>query len=137
MAELNILLVEDDPIDVRSVKRALNGRFGSVELQTAWHGKEALALLGGNCAGNPPNLILLDLNMPVMNGFELLTALKADEQWRRIPAVVFTTSAEDHDVQQSYGLGAAGYLVKPLSSAEFTETMGDFLNYWERCELRC
>ena len=139
MSGLNVLLVEDDPIDVRSVRRALAGYLHSVDLHVAAHGKEALEFLSGDASGRTPeelpNVILMDLNMPVMNGFELLSALKADRELRAIPAVVFTTSAESQDVAQSYALGAAVYLVKPLSSGEFNAAVMDFLNYWERCEF--
>ncbi|MCA9432907.1 MAG: response regulator, partial [Candidatus Omnitrophica bacterium] len=81
-----------------------------------------------------PNLIVLDLNMPIMGGLEFLGALKSDPALRQIPVVVMTTSSERKDIERSYDLGAAGYMVKPLDHEEFVTKVKRLHDYWKSCE---
>jgi len=82
-----------------------------------------------------PGLILLDLNLPFMNGFEFMRALKADSDLRRIPVIVLTTSEQEADRDKAFALGAAGYIVKPLDFKQFVKVATAFDAYWSLCEL--
>jgi CheY-like chemotaxis protein len=117
-----ILLVEDDCVDVMAVQRVLKDLDVRNELVYAANGEETLAYLQDK-DHELPCVILLDLNMPKMNGLELLTALRADETLKDIPAVVVSTSAEKQDMARSFELGAAAYVIKCFSYPEFRERM--------------
>jgi CheY-like chemotaxis protein len=131
--ELSILLVEDDPVDAMIVTRAFEKARVDSSLRVACNGVEALELLRGEAAGRDeklPVLILLDLNLPLMNGHELLAQLKADPRLRRIPVVVLSTSARERDVEECYDRGAAGYVVKPVGFDECVHAMEVIARYW-------
>ncbi len=128
-----ILLVEDDLVDVMTVKRALRELKISNPLQVAHNGEDALALLR-QTGTILPGLILLDLNMPRMNGVEFLRAIKADSHLRRIPVTVLTTSREEQDRVHSFDLGVAGYMVKPIDFARFVEVLRTIQDYWTQSE---
>jgi CheY-like chemotaxis protein len=136
---LNILLVEDDEVDVMNVRRAFKKGHITNPLYVAGNGIEALAMLRQN--GHPATvpldrrLVLLDLNMPKMNGIEFLTELRADPHLKKIPVVVLTTSNEDRDRVSAYDLNVAGYLLKPVTFATFVETMTTLNQYWALCEM--
>ncbi len=137
---LNILLVEDDALDVMNVQRAFKKNNILNPLYVAGNGLEALALLRPQEDGSwamPPErrLVLLDLNMPKMNGIEFLRALREDPVLHALPVVVLTTSDEDRDKVESYALGVAGYILKPVTLASFVETMAVLNNYWMLSEL--
>ena len=130
----SILLVEDDIVDVMSVKRALRDLNVPSPLEVAGNGEEALARL--RTPERPlPGIILLDLNMPRMNGIDFLKVLKADERLRRIPVVVLTTSKEEKDRLESFNLSAAGYMVKPVEYAGFVEVVRTIQRYWNLSEM--
>ena len=124
-----ILLVEDDRMDAMTVKRAMRELNVANPLVRAANGEEALEYLR-NDDYDKPCVILLDLNMPRMNGIEFLEAAKADEQLKKIPVVVLTTSGEKRDIIDSFNLNAAGYMVKPLDYEKFVETMRAIDIYW-------
>jgi CheY-like chemotaxis protein len=130
----NILLVEDEPADAHLVRLALKENKVFCRLFHVFDGLEALAFLrqeGEQNANVPrPDLILLDINMPRMNGAELLAAVKADEQLASIPVVVLTTSDIDRDISASYQLGAAGYITKPIDIDQFIDAIRQLDNYW-------
>jgi CheY-like chemotaxis protein len=128
-----ILLIEDDLVDVMTVKRALRELKMTNPLRVASNGEEGLASLRSEnqCA---PGLILLDLNMPRMNGLEFLQVVKADDQLRRLPVVVLTTSAQANDRLESFNLGIAGYIIKPVDFTNFVEVMRSIQDYWSHCE---
>jgi len=112
-----ILLVEDDELDVISVERSLKKISQEHKLYTAYNGIEALEMLK-NADGElnfVPDLILLDLNMPKMNGIEFLKVLKNDEVLSAVDVLVMTTSGDDADRKVTEGLGVSGYLIKPLN----------------------
>ena len=117
-----ILLVEDDKVDIMTVKRALEEINVTNQLDTAHNGEEALKHLR-NTKIEIPCLILLDLNMPLMNGIEFLEVVKKDEKLKKIPVVVLTTSKEDQDKIDSYNLGVAGYMIKPVEYVDFVHVM--------------
>ncbi|MFM7887926.1 MAG: response regulator [Pseudanabaena sp.] len=124
-----ILLVEDSLIDIMILKRGLKEINAHNPLHVSHDGESALQFLKEQNQ-NYPVLILLDINMPRMNGLEFLAMIKQSPQWRRIPVVVLTTSQEDCDRQTSFELGAAGYVVKPLSYSVFVEHLKVIYEYW-------
>ena len=129
-----ILLVEDDRVDVMMVKRALKDLNVTNLLVHTPNGKEAFEYLTGE--GNErPCIILLDLNMPRMNGIELLKVIKADGELKKIPVVVLTTSRDTEDKFETFELGAAGYIVKPADYKKFVEAMRTIDIYWTLSEL--
>ena len=136
---INILLVEDDEVDVMNVRRAFKKGRITNPLYVAGNGIEALEMLRdkGHPAIIPTDrrLILLDLNMPKMNGIEFLTELRADPLLKQIPVVILTTSNEDRDRVSAYNLNVAGYLLKPVTFATFVETMTTLNQYWALCEM--
>jgi CheY-like chemotaxis protein len=129
-----ILLVEDDSVDAMTVKRALKDLNVANLLVHTLNGEEALNHLRAKGNGKPC-VILLDLNMPKMNGVELLKIVKADGVLKSIPVVVLTTSQEEQDVVESFKLSAAGYIVKPVDYKKFVEAMRTIDIYWTLSEL--
>lgn len=128
-----ILLVEDDQVDVMTTRRALKEIHVANPLVVCEHGEEALDYLRN--ADELPCIVLLDLNMPVMNGIEFLRSVKEDVRLRRIPAVVLTTSEEKLDKERSFDLGAAGYMPKPVDYRNFVDIMRSIDRYWTLSEL--
>jgi CheY-like chemotaxis protein len=129
----DILLVEDEPADAHLVRSALKENKVLCNLHHVLDGVEALAFLRREApyADAPqPDLILLDLNMPRMNGREFLAAAKADEALKMIPVVVLTTSDVERDVVASYKLGAAGYITKPVDMDQFIDAIRQLDGYW-------
>lgn len=124
-----ILLAEDDKIDQKSVQRAFVDLRISNPLVIVQDGQEALDHLKDS-KNKRPCLILLDLRMPVMSGIEFLEAVKKDEVLKLMPVVVLTTSKEDEDLKQSFELGAAGYIVKPVDYKQFVEVVRTIHLYW-------
>jgi CheY-like chemotaxis protein len=127
----HILLAEDLPADAALVRAALHeGRFYCT-LDVVEDGEQALAYLKGERPGaRRPDLVLLDLNLPRMNGREVLAAMKADDDLRLIPVVVLTTSDVERDVEQSYSLGAVGFVTKPLDVNDFFRAVHAIEDYW-------
>lgn len=128
-----LLLVEDSAADARLVREALSENDMDVDLRVARDGAEALELLFG-AAGGPtrlvPDLILLDLNLPGVDGLHVLERLKADPRLRQIPVVVLTTSAAARDVGAAYDLHANSYVVKPVNFLEFVQAMRSIEAFW-------
>lgn len=129
-----ILLVEDDQVDAMTVKRALKEIKVTNPVKVAGNGEEALDFLKDK-GNDKPNIILLDLNMPKMNGIEFLKVVKNDEDMRKIPVVVLTTSREDQDRVESFSLSVAGYMVKPVDYLKFVDVVKAIDLYWTLSEL--
>ncbi len=128
-----ILLVEDDPADVELTQYTIAKSKIHIDMHTAGDGVEALAFLRqeGNYAGVPrPDLILLDLNMPRMDGRTFLAEMRADDNLKAIPVVVLTTSSSDEDILKSYKLGANCYVTKPVGLDEFTKVVKTIEDFW-------
>jgi CheY-like chemotaxis protein len=137
MAErpLNILLVEDDEVDVMNVRRAFERNRLTNALFVAGNGLEALAMLKEKQIPSDRRLVLLDLNMPKMNGIEFLEALRADPELSGTPVVVLTTSNDDQDKHDAYNLNVAGYLLKPVTFNSFCDRMATLDRYWSQVEM--
>ncbi|MGF1479622.1 MAG: response regulator [Cyanophyceae cyanobacterium] len=136
---INILLVEDDEVDVMNVKRAFRKSNISNPLYVADNGIKALEMLrthdGAAAVPGTRRLILLDLNMPRMSGLEFLKELRADPALKATPVIVLTTSDEDKDRVEAYNLNVAGYILKPVTFANFAEAIVTLNKYWALCEM--
>jgi CheY-like chemotaxis protein len=132
---LHILLVEDDDVDVMNVRRAFQRNNITNPIHVASNGLEALQLLRSGQVPGDRRLILLDLNMPKMNGIEFLQALRADPELAAAPVVVLTTSNDDQDKIDAYNLNVAGYLLKPVTFSNFCERMTTLNKYWTLVEM--
>jgi len=136
-----ILLVEDDQVDVMTVERAFKMNKIINPLFVCSNGEEALKFLchEGTYSDQEkaprPGIILLDLNMPIMNGIEFLKIIKADDYLKRIPVVVLTTSKEEEDRVESFKLSVAGYIIKPVEFEKFVEAVKLIDLYWTLSEL--
>ena len=128
------LLVEDDKVDAMTVKRALKELQIPNQLNVTTNGEEALEYLQ-NSVNELPIIILLDLNMPKMNDIEFLMVMKQDPNMKKIPVVVLTTSQEEQDKIESYNLGVAGYVHKPVDYSQFVDAMRIINQYWNISEL--
>ncbi|MEL6863660.1 MAG: response regulator [Bacteroidota bacterium] len=129
-----ILLVEDDHVDAMTVKRAFRDIRVSNAIVHLENGEEALRYLRAENQPKPA-IILLDLNMPRMNGIEFLDVVKNDLQLRSIPIVVLTTSTEYNDRTESFQYSVAGYMVKPVIYSEFVDMIQTISTYWSNSEL--
>jgi CheY-like chemotaxis protein len=135
---LHILLVDDDDIDVMNVQRAFRKNNILNPLFVARDGIEALEVLRGEGPMPMPKerrLVLLDLNMPRMNGLEFLRAIRDDAELRCLTVIVLTTSDDERDKVEAYNLNVAGYIVKPVTFIAFVEAMAALNKYWSINEL--
>jgi CheY-like chemotaxis protein len=133
--QLNILLVEDDEIDVMTVRRAFRKNNITNPLKVAGDGIEALEMLRSGEIPPENRIILLDINMPRMDGIEFLRELRADPALRSTTVVVLTTSNEDRDRIHAYELNVAGYILKPVTFVSFVESMTMLNKYWTLMEF--
>ena len=136
----HILLVEDDEVDVMNVKRAFKKNEISNPVYVACTGLEALAILRGEQGDFPTSsderrVILLDLNMPKMNGIEFLQELRQDPALRSLVVIVLTTSDQERDRVEAYKLNVAGYILKPVTFTKFVGIISTLNDYWSICEM--
>ena len=129
-----VLLVEDDNIDAMTVARAFKDLKLTNRLARCTNGEEALAYLR-DPSHEEPCVILLDLNMPRMNGTEFLKVAKNENCLKTIPVIVLTTSNEERDVVESFRLSVAGYIIKPVDYKKFVEAIRTIDLYWTLSEL--
>jgi two-component system, chemotaxis family, response regulator Rcp1 len=130
---IDILLVEDNPGDVRLTQEALKDSKVKNTLHIVTDGVEAMDFIyhRGNFHAAPrPDIILLDLNLPRMDGREVLQAIKQEESLRRIPIVIMTTSDDEHDILHAYDLYANCYITKPVDFQRFIEIVKTIENFW-------
>lgn len=132
MKKLTILLIEDDEIERMKFKRVCEKNDFCHTVEEASNGEVALNILGRD---HLPDIILLDLNMPKMDGIEFLKKLKATEALKFIPIIVLSTSNNYNDVKQCYEIGASGYMIKPLHFEEYKQKIVSLIKYWESNEL--
>lgn len=133
-SDMLILLVEDDEVDSLTVKRALEDLKVTNPIVIAPNGEEALAFLRADNKKRPI-IVLLDLNMPKMEGIEFLRMTKQDEALKGIPVVVLTTSTSEQDKIDSFALGVAGYMIKPVDYEQFLDMVRTLDLYWTASEL--
>lgn len=130
---VEILLVEDNPADVKLTQQALEDGKIANNLRVARDGEEALAYLnreGQFAEASRPDLVLLDLNLPKMNGWEVLKAVKANPDLRRLPVVILSTSGMEEDVLRSYDLHANCYVTKPVDLDQFIKIVQEIKEFW-------
>ena len=128
LTQLTILLAEDDPGHARLIVKNLRRGLIANPIVTVGDGQAALDYLFGPAGGNgaaevPPLLVLLDLNMPVLDGYQVLARLKADERTRHIPVVVLTTTDDPREIARCYDLGCNVYVTKPVDYEHFSEAI--------------
>jgi CheY-like chemotaxis protein len=134
--EIEILLVEDNPDDLEMTRRALQKANLANRIQVARDGTEALDFIfcegahAGRKIENVPRLILLDLKLPKVDGFEVLRRLKNDERTKSIPVVALTSSREQRDLIETYHLGVNSYIVKPVDFEQFAQAVQKLGVYW-------
>ncbi|MEM1253065.1 MAG: response regulator [Cyanobacteria bacterium P01_H01_bin.21] len=130
--DVTVLLVEDSPTDAAILAAAFDEAGCQLMLQTAHTGDEALTLLhqidGGPSAY--PRLILLDLNLPGKNGYEVLGEIKNNNLWQTIPIIVLSSSATPHDIERSYQLRANAYITKPTSFSDYQVIAQKIYDFW-------
>ncbi|MDO3383100.1 response regulator [Gilvimarinus algae] len=137
-----ILLVEDNPDEAELARLAFGRIEGDYDLHIVNTGEEAMRVLFayGQCEesalGCKPALILLDIDLPRLSGFELLRQLRASADYQHTPVVFLTTSDESRDVARGYSLGVNSYLLKPLDFERFTELLQSVSNYWLKYNTR-
>jgi CheY-like chemotaxis protein len=134
MKTLKILLIEDDMIEVMKLNRAISSLKLPHKIIEANNGEEALKLLKEK--DNIPDIILLDLNMPKINGIEFLGILKNDATLKYVPTIILTTSSNQRDLLACYEIGIAGYVLKPLKYEEYVSKIEKLLAYWSINELK-
>lgn len=133
--QLNILVVDDDDVDVMNVQRAFKKGNIPNPLFVAGDGLQGLEVLRGDTFPKTNRLVLLDLNMPRMNGIEFLRELRADPELKATTVVVLTTSNDTRDKVEAYNLNVAGYLTKPVTFGNFVDLMVTLNKYWMLVEL--
>ncbi|MCW9023828.1 MAG: response regulator [Gammaproteobacteria bacterium] len=133
-----IMLVDDDEVDAMNVQRAFSLHKINNPLYIAGNGVDALAMLRGKHETKlspMPKIILLDINMPKMNGIEFLRELRADPALRALCVVILTTSDEDRDRQAAYELNVSGYVLKPIEPEKFNEAIHTLYQFWSLIRL--
>lgn len=134
MKNLKILLIEDNMIEVMKLNRSISKLEMNHTIIEANNGEDALKLLSNK--DNLPDIILLDLNMPKINGIEFLSILKKDDTLKYIPTIILTTSDHQTDLISCYEIGIAGYVLKPLKYEEYVSKIETILAYWSINELK-
>ncbi|MFQ5796250.1 MAG: response regulator [Candidatus Bipolaricaulia bacterium] len=132
--QLKVLLVEDNPDDIEITEQALKKSRFDCDLFVVRDGEEALNFLHrreGHRDAPRPDLILLDLNLPKIDGREVLVQIKQDEKLRRIPVIVLTVSEYEKDIAKAYNSGASSYITKPVDFRGFVKIMETVRDYWE------
>ncbi|MDA9906793.1 response regulator [Flavobacteriaceae bacterium] len=131
--ELKILLIEDDTIELMKLNRAMLSLNMNHKVTEVNNGEDALELLLNK--EYYPDIILLDLNMPKINGIEFLSILKTNESLKFIPTIILTTSSNKKDLLECYNIGIAGYVQKPLKYQDYIAKINILLSYWSANEL--
>jgi CheY-like chemotaxis protein len=133
--QLNILVIDDDEVDVMNVQRAFKKGNITNPVFVAGDGIQGLEMLRDPTFPRANRLVLLDLNMPRMNGIEFLRELRADPELKATTVVVLTTSNDTRDKVEAYNLNVAGYLTKPVTFTNFVDLMAALNKYWMLVEL--
>lgn len=132
-SDKSILIIEDNPDDGLLTMRALK-KLNYKNIRLAENGSQALDYLYNENTGNnehlPPDLILLDLNLPIIDGFTILKKIRSSKSTKRTPVIVLTSSGEEKDIRKSYDLGANSYIRKPVDFTEFEKAAVLISEYW-------
>ncbi len=138
--ELRILLVEDNPDHALLIQTTLEGSKYAPHISVIGDGEQVLNFIASDAAGRnlvpPPDLVLLDLKLPKVDGLEVLKAMRAAANWRQVPVVVLTTLTRPVDIDECYANGANGYLSKAVGPETFTSSVRDVVEYWLRLAAR-
>ncbi|MBO6515847.1 MAG: response regulator [Bacteroidia bacterium] len=132
LSSKQILLLEDDLVDVMTIKRGIAQLGINNECVVKSNGEEGLEYL--EACNELPGIIFLDINMPKMNGIEFLKQIKTNAKWAQIPVVVLTTSKDQQDKEDTFQLGIAGYMIKPVDYDEFKQMLDAIMQYWKLSE---
>ncbi|WP_221088233.1 response regulator [Deinococcus aquaedulcis] len=132
---LCLLLIDDNPADLLLAQEAFAEHADQVSVSTCRDGESALAYLRDR-THSLPDVVILDINMPQMNGFEVLRAIRADPELRHLPVVMLTTSDSKKDIDQAYDLFASSYMVKRGNFAAFVEQVDQFVQFWRECRFK-
>ncbi|HEY3367087.1 MAG TPA: response regulator [Symbiobacteriaceae bacterium] len=125
-----ILLVEDDADQVELAMRALKRRHPTATVVVKEDGEQAAAFLATSGPGGPPTVVLLDLGLPIMNGFEVLSRIRSNLKTQYVPVVILSSSDEQRDLMESYRRGANSYIRKPVDFNSFSDTIERTVQYW-------
>ena len=134
MKALNILLIEDDMIEIMKFNRTVSSLNLNHKITEANNGEIALKILEKK--KELPHIILLDLNMPKINGIEFLKIIKTDNTLKHIPVIILTTSSNQKDLLECYKIGVSGYVIKPLKYEDYVSKIEKTLDYWSINELK-
>lgn len=126
----SIMLIEDNPDHAVLAREAIEAAHGEIEVEVVADGEDALERLVERALGDMPKLILLDVKMAGLSGFEVLERLKGDDRLRSIPVVMLTSSSDMRDVQRSYELGSNSYVQKPVGAEALHDRVGALPAYW-------
>jgi two-component system, chemotaxis family, response regulator Rcp1 len=129
---LHIVLVEDNPADAEMLKTALEQADAPVEVMLLKDGMQAMEYLARNVSG-PHDLVLLDLNLPRVSGFEVLERIRANAELKSLPIVVMSGSSDPMEIERCYRAGANSYVCKPTHLDEIFSTVEHLVNYWSKC----
>ena len=135
--EFKILLVEDNPGDAELTMRSLKKHDLAKGLVHVENGEEAINYIfaqgpfADRNIADPPNVILMDINMPKVSGMEVLRKLKSDERTKMIPVIMLTASKDEPDIKECYSLGVNSYIVKPVQYEEFVRAVKELGLYWQ------
>ena len=133
-----IMLIDDDEVDIMNIRRSFKKNNILNPLYVANDGLEALAMLRGDGASKItplPKVILLDINMPKMNGFEFLDVIRQDAELKSLSVFMLTTSNQDEDLINAYKYNVAGYIIKPVAMQDFMASVASLNMYWQLIEL--
>ena len=133
MKSIHVLLVEDNEGDIFLTQEAFQDRKILNQLSVVKNGKEAVDFIfkqGRYLHAEAPELVLLDINLPIKNGHEVLQIIKSDERTQHIPVIMLTTSSSNRDIELAHKFEANGYLIKPFKVTQLLETISNFEDYW-------
>lgn len=126
---MHILIIDDDKDDIAFMKELIPNS-SDVSISEAHEGQEALELVLGDRLGSNPDLIILDINMPIMNGFEFLKEKAKLQAIKNIPVIILSSSKSQKDIDQSYELGANCFIIKPSGLREFQKLINSIISFW-------
>jgi CheY-like chemotaxis protein len=125
-----IIIVEDNPADAKTLRVAIARRDEAIETIVLEDGERAIEYFSGLMTNGDTDLVLLDLNLPIVSGFEVLEFLKSDPQLRKLPVVILSGSSSQHEIERCYAVGANSYFCKPTGIQQFFDMAAQWVTYW-------